>query len=85
MGKKKTTRKAGRQAETGSKLGRPSARTLILQAGDDKVKGLVAVPVLEHKILEAIEFHRRRHETTTRREILGALRNVLRAIEQEAS
>ena len=86
MGKKKTTRKASnRPLEHRPGRVHTSATALILATGKVEVGGHVAIPVLEHNFLRAIDAYRRKYRSTTKEEIVGALRNVLRALEQEAS
>ena len=83
MDKKKATKKDSQRAKTGSGQERPSARKLVLETSEDEAKGQVAVPVLEHNLLRAIDVYRRKYQSTTKGQILGALRNVRTAIEQD--
>ena len=85
MGKKKAAKKATRRVKTVPGRKQPSARRRVLRTSEDQVKGQVAIPVLEHQLLRAIDAYRRKYPSVTKGQILGALRNTLRAVEQERS
>ena len=67
MGKSKASRKASnRPLEHRPGRVHTSATALILATGKVEVGGHVAIPVLEHNFLRAIDAYRRKYRSTTK-------------------